>query len=77
MAHSTGPLIADPFHIRSVKRSGATTRPAAAAICERYGWAEWLNPEFQQRVLERMSKRSRDLKREFGHGPAGFGLLAK
>jgi DNA repair photolyase len=76
-AVSNGPLIADPFHVRAVKRSGATTREAAARICERHGWSEWLDPAFQREVLMRMERRARALEREFGYGPAGFGLLAR
>lgn len=74
---SNGPLIADPFHVRQVKRSGATTRSAAAAICEHHGWNEWLDPAFQCGTLLRMSERARALGREFGHGAAGFGLLIR
>jgi DNA repair photolyase len=74
---SGGPLIADPFHVRAMKRSGATTREAAARICERYGWSEWLDPAFQREVLARMERRARGLGREFGYGTAGFGLLAR
>jgi DNA repair photolyase len=76
-AVSNGPMIADPFHVRAVKRSGATTREAAARICERHGWNEWLDPDFQREVLMRMERRARALGREFGYGPAGFGMLAR
>lgn len=76
IACSSGPLIADPFHVRLAKRSGATTRAAAWAICERHGWSEWLDPVFQQAILARMAQRACLSGREFGHGPAGFGLLA-
>ena len=77
IACSNGPLIADPFHVRSVKRSGATTRATAEAICQHHGWNEWLDPGFQRDVLARMSRRAMALSREFGYGPAGFGLLAR
>lgn len=76
-AVSNGPLIADPFHVRAVKRSGATTREAAVRICERHGWSEWLDPAFQREVLVRMERRARALGREFGFGTAGFGMLAR
>jgi len=76
-AVSNGPLIADPFHVRAVKRSGATTREAAARICERLGWSEWLDPAFQREVLMSMERRARALGREFGYGPSGFGMLAR
>jgi hypothetical protein len=68
--------VADPLHVRAVKRSGATTREASLAICHRHGFGEWLDPEFQQSVLARMAAVANAQGREFGHGPAGFGLLA-
>lgn len=73
---SAGPVIADPLHVRSVKKSGATTRDAGIAICRRYGWTEWLDPAFQQSVLDRMRAVAEASGRQFGHGPKGFGLLA-
>jgi DNA repair photolyase len=77
LACSAGPVVADPLHVRAVKRSGATTRDAALAICDRYGWNDWLEPAFQRTVLERMADVAQAAGREFGHGPHGFGLLAK
>lgn len=74
---SSGPIIADPFHVRSVKRSGATTREAAVGICRHHGWTEWLDPAFQQSILDRMRAAANAGGREFGHGPSGFGLLAR
>jgi hypothetical protein len=74
---SSGPLIADPFHVRSVKRSGATTRAPAAGICEHHGWNEWLDPAFQHEILARMNRMADTLGRQFGHGPRGFGLLSR
>jgi DNA repair photolyase len=70
-----GAIVADPFHVRAVKRSGATTRDAALAICRRYGWGEWLEPEFQSGVLARMKGVANAAGRTFGHGPSGFRLL--
>jgi DNA repair photolyase len=75
VACSRGPVIADPLHVRAVKRSGATTREAAISICERHGWDDWLDPAFQRALLARMADTARAAGREFGHGPAGFGLL--
>jgi hypothetical protein len=63
--------------VRAVKRSGATTRDAALAICRRHGWEEWLGPEFQAEVLARMRAAAVQAGRSFGHGPAGFGLLVR
>jgi DNA repair photolyase len=75
IACSRGPLIADPFHVRSVKPSGATTRAAAASICEHHGWSDWLDPAFQNETLARMEIRARASGRRFGYGVSGFGLL--
>jgi DNA repair photolyase len=76
MGCSRGPVIADPLHVRAVKRTGATTREAAVAICRRHGYSEWLDPAFQQSILARMAVAADAEGRYFGHGPAGFGLLA-
>jgi DNA repair photolyase len=73
---SDGPIIADPFHVRSVKKSGATTREAAAKICARHNWSEWLDPHFQQTILDRMRHASESAGRVFEYGTKGFGLLA-
>jgi DNA repair photolyase len=72
-----GPIIADPFHVRETKRSGATTREAAIEICRRHGWTEWLEPSFQSGILSRMSRIAAARHRELGSGANGFGLLAR
>jgi DNA repair photolyase len=77
MAETSGPVIADPLHVRAVKRQGATTREAARVICERHGWTEWLETDFQRQLLARMQLTADIAGREFGSGPAGFGLLAR
>ena len=74
---SSGPIISDPLHVRAVKRSGATTRDAAIAICHHHGWQDWLDPAFQQAVLARMADAASTAGRPFGYGPPGFGLLAR
>jgi len=74
---TSGPVIADPLHVRAVKKSGATTRAAAIAICQRHGWSEWLDPAFQAEVLARMERAASAAGGVFGHGPKGFGLLAR
>jgi DNA repair photolyase len=74
---SRGPIVSDPLHVRAVKRSGATTREAAVAICRRHGFTDWLDPAFQQSILCRMAAAASAGGRAFGHGPAGFGLLAR
>ena len=77
LAETDGAVVADPLHVRAVKRRGATTREAAIRICERHGWEEWVDPEFQEGVLARLGAMAGAAGREFGYGPAGFGLLAK
>lgn len=74
---SRGPIIADPLHVRAVKRSGATTRAAALSICDRHGWNDWLDPAFQREVLTRLANAAKAAGRTFGYGPRGFGLLAR
>lgn len=74
---SSGPIVCDPLHVRAAKPRGATTRASALAICERHGWQEWLDPAFQQAVLTRMAAAAAAAGRQFGYGPAGFGLLAR
>lgn len=74
---SKGPIIADPLHVRAVKRSGATTRAAAISICDRHGWNDWLDPASQRDVLATMAAAAHSAGRAFGHGPSGFGLLAR
>jgi DNA repair photolyase len=75
LEETEGAMIADPFHVRAVKRSGATTRDAAIAICRRHGWDVWLDPDFQASVLETMRNAAHRAGRPFGQGPAGFGML--
>jgi len=70
-------LIADPLHIRSVKRSGATTRDAAARIAAVRGHEEWFDAGFQQQVIDRMKSEAESLSRQLRVGPAGFGWLAR
>jgi DNA repair photolyase len=77
IGETEGPIVADPFHVRAVKRSGATTRDAALAICRKHGWSEWLDPEFQQSILKRMRSAAELEGRRFGYGPEGFGLMAQ
>ncbi len=70
-------IIADPFHVRSVKTSGATTREAALRISEKHGYARWHEPEFQSEVVETMRRRALGAGRRFGTGPRAFAWLAE
>jgi DNA repair photolyase len=69
-------IIGDPLHVRSVKPRGATTREAAARISDRHGFSEWLDPEFQRSVVERIGSIVRRDGRRFATGTEGFGWLA-
>ena len=75
LAATDGPVVADPLHVREVKRSGATTRDPAHAICRKYHWTEWLDPAFQRNLLHHLRNRAAQNDREFQWGPAGFALL--
>lgn len=74
---TSGPVVADPFHVRSVKKSGATTREPAQEICRRFGWEAWLDPAFHAEILETMRLRAAAANRIFSWGAPGFGLLVE
>jgi DNA repair photolyase len=69
--------IGDPFHVRSVKRHGATTRDAALRICEQLDHAEWLDPAFQSGIVGRLKARAAAAGRSFEAGPRGFHKLVE
>lgn len=75
LEETDGPVVADPLHVRAVKRSGATTRQPALEICRKFGFEQWLDPDFQNQMLRGMSAQAAAAGRVFGWGPAGFGLL--
>jgi DNA repair photolyase len=70
-------VIGDALHIRSVKPRGATTRDAAFAISRKNDYSEWLEPDFQNRVIERIGSTVRRAGRRFAIGTEGFGWLAQ
>jgi DNA repair photolyase len=70
-------IVADPFHVRAVKRSGATTRDAGRRISEKRGFIQWHQPEFQAQIIERMRCRAERAGRRFGTGTRAFGWLAE
>jgi DNA repair photolyase len=70
-------IIGDPLHVRSVKPRGATTREAAFAISERHEFSAWLDPKFQDDVVERIGCAVRRAGRKFATGTEGFGWLAR
>ena len=82
LAVSNGPIVCDPFHVRATKSSGATTRAPARLICQSHalgqdGWDQWLDPAFHTELLARFQQIAAAHRREFGVGPAGFGLLTR
>ena len=70
-------IIADAFHTRALKTSGATTREAALRISEKHQYNQWHEPEFQAAALERMRRRALAAGRRFGTGPGAFRWLAE
>ena len=77
LAVSDLPIVADAFHVRQTKRSGATTRDAALGICRHHGWEDWVDPRFQDGILAGMAAAAKAAGREFGFGPPGFSLLTR
>ncbi len=73
---TTEDVIGDPFHVRSVKRHGATTRDAAYRISEKHGFMPWLDPDFQAEVVGRIGRLVSNAGRRFAAGTEGFAWLA-
>jgi DNA repair photolyase len=70
-------LIGDPFHTRSAKPHGATTRAQGERVSQVHGTSQWHEPAFQAEVVERIRAVARAAGRDFGIGPAGFSWLAE
>ncbi len=70
-------VIADPFHVRSAKPRGATTRETALALSRKLGDERWHDPAFQAEVLAVITKSVERRGRRLGVGPAGFARLAQ
>jgi DNA repair photolyase len=70
-------LIGDPFHVRSVKRHGATTRPQAEAVSRHHGWQAWHEPRHHAEIVARIRAVAEAAGRRFGIGPEGFRWLAQ
>jgi DNA repair photolyase len=49
-------IVGDPFHVRSRKRHGATTRPEALRVSEKRGYLRWHDPVFQHGIVEQIQK---------------------
>jgi len=72
---TTGAIICDPFHVRAVKTSGATTREVALRVSSLYGYDQWHDPGFQAEMVDRLRARARTAGRECEAGVSGFRLL--
>ena len=70
-------VIADPFHVRSVKTTGATTRQAGVRVSDKQGFSEWHEPAFQRDTVERMRRHAARAGRRLASGIEGFGWLAE
>src|SRR5258708_16182236 len=73
---TTEDVIGDPFHVRSIKRHGATTREAAYRISENHGFIPWLDPDFQAEIVGRIGRFVSNAGRRFATGTEGFAWLA-
>jgi DNA repair photolyase len=72
---TTGAIICDPFHVRAVKTSGATTREVALRVSSRYGYDQWHDPGFQAEIVDRLRARAKTAGRQCEAGVSGFRLL--
>lgn len=77
LAATTEDIIADPLHVRAIKKHGATTRQAAIDISAKREFSAWLDPEFQAAVLTRIQAVVAKAGRRCAAGTEGFGWLAK
>lgn len=74
---TAGDVICDPFHARSVKRSGATTREAGIRLSERLGFSDWHEPGYQAAIVAGLQARAAAVGRRVVPGVAGFRLLVE
>ena len=70
-------IVGDPFHVRAIKRHGATTRAQAERVSVAHGFEMWHQPKFQGDAVERIGERVRAAGRQFAIGPQGFRWLAQ
>ncbi|MFN7919877.1 MAG: radical SAM protein [Bryobacteraceae bacterium] len=70
-------VIGDPFHVRAVKRHGATTRPEAERVSAVRGFEEWHDPAFQRQAITEIGERVAAAGRRFAVGPEAFRWLAQ
>jgi DNA repair photolyase len=77
MAATGRDIICDPFHVRQVKTSGATTREAALRISAIRGFSEWHDPAFQAEMIAGLRARACAAGRKLEAGVAGFRMLVE
>jgi len=70
-------LIGDPLHVRGTKPRGATTREGALRVSQEHGHEAWLDPGFQNSIVERIASAAQGAGFTFAIGPRGFALLAR
>ncbi|HLY17313.1 MAG TPA: radical SAM protein [Bryobacteraceae bacterium] len=70
-------IIADPFHVRAVKKCGATTREAGVRVSRARGFTEWHDPAFQAAAVQKMRQRALAAGRRFATGTRAFAWLAE
>jgi DNA repair photolyase len=69
-------IICDPLHVRPTKPNGATTREAAHRVSIVNHYEDWLDPDFQWQMVERIRKVVHAAGRRFAIGPEAFSWLA-
>ena len=74
---STENIVGDPFHVRQVKRHGATTREQAERVSKAHGFEQWHDPAFQCEITGRIGARVQAAGRRFAVGPEAFRWLAQ
>ncbi len=77
LTYTEGDVIGDPFHVRAVKKRGATTRVEALRVSEVRGFEDWHKPDFQARVVADIQSVIEAAGRRFGVGPDAFAWLAQ
>lgn len=77
LAATDGDVIVDPFHVRAVKKQGATTRDAAVRISIKHQHTEWFDPAFQASIVARIQHSVSSAGRRCAAGTEGFSWLAQ
>jgi DNA repair photolyase len=70
-------LIADPFHVRPVKHSGAITREAACRISHVRGFEQWHAPTFHEELIGRMKTAAAAYGHRLEVGVPAFSWLSR